>query len=208
MNLPSRRTSGFTLIELLVAVFISAIMFALGYAALGQVIAQRERVQSQQRALDELQRTLRVMTLDFAQAAARPVRDPLGRGVEPALLADARNAGGVSLTRSLGAPVLAGAGPALQRIEWRLEDGALVRTAWSAADRTQTTPARRRVMREGVRAFGLRFLGASGEWVTEWPGIADRDAGLAEGRLRPRAVEITLDDGSLGIIRRVIEVGG
>jgi hypothetical protein len=44
--------------------------------------------------------------------------------------------------------------------------------------------------------------------VTEWPGVADRDAGPAEGRLRPRAVEITLDDGSLGIIRRVIEVGG
>jgi hypothetical protein len=63
-------------------------------------------------------------------------------------------------------------------------------------------------MREGVRAFGLRFLGASGEWVTEWPGIEDRDAGPAEGRLRPRAVEITLDDGSLGLIRRVIEVGG
>jgi general secretion pathway protein J len=208
MSGPSRRTTGFTLIELLVAVFISAIMFALGYAALGQVIAQRERVQSQQRALDELQRTLRVMTLDFAQAAARPVRDPLGRGVEPALLADARNAGGVSVTRSLGAPVLAGAGPALQRIEWRLEDGALVRTAWSAADRTQTTPARRRVMRTGVRAFGLRFLGADGGWVTEWPGVEDRDAGLAEGRPRPRAVEITLDDGSFGIIRRVIEVGG
>lgn len=203
-----RRPQGFTLIELLVAVFVAAIMFTLGYAALGQVIAQRERVRAQQDALDALQRTLRVMSLDFAQAAARPVRDPLGRGDEPALLADTRTAGGVSLTRVLGAPVLAGGGPALQRIDWRLEDGALVRIAWSAADRTQTTPQRRRVLREGVRAFSVRFLAPSGEWVTEWPGIIDRDAGRAAGRLRPRAVEITVDDATLGVIRRVIEVGG
>jgi general secretion pathway protein J len=133
------RSRGFTLIELLVAVFVSAIMFALGYAALGQVITQRGRVQAQQQAIDDLQRAMRVMTLDFAQAAPRPVRESLGRDLEPAVLADARTSGGVFITRVLGAPVLAAAGPALQRVEWRLEDGALVRRAWAAADRTQTT---------------------------------------------------------------------
>jgi general secretion pathway protein J len=205
---PRARATGFTLLELLVAVFVAALMFALGYAALGQVIAQRERVQTRQRALDDLQRVLRVMTLDFAQAAARPARDPLGRGHEPAVLADARTAGGVSLTRVLGAPVLASAGPALQRIEWRLEDGALVRLAWSAADRSQSTPVRRRVLRQGVKSFGIRFLSPTGGWIDEWPGILDRDAGPAAGRLRPRAVEVTLDDDTLGVIRRVVEVGG
>ena len=146
------RPRGFTLIELLVAVFVSAIMFALGYAALGQVITQRGRVQAQQQAIDDLQRAMRVMTLDFAQAAPRPVRESLGRDLEPAVLADARTSGGVFITRVLGAPVLAAAGPALQRIEWRLEDGALVRRAWAAADRTQTTPVRRRVSDSSLRA--------------------------------------------------------
>ena len=203
-----RRRGGFTLIELLVAVFISAILFALGYTALGQVIAQRERVQIQQQALDELQRTMRVLTLDLAQAAPRPSRDAVGRIAEPALLADARTTGGLALTRTLGAPVLAAAGPALQRIEWRLEDGSLVRRAWSAADRTQSTPVRQRVLRRDVRSIGFRFLAPDGQWLAEWPGVIDRDAGSAEGRLRPRAVEVTLDDGTLGVIRRVIEVGG
>lgn len=205
---PRSYRRGFTLIELLVAIFVAAVMFALGYAALGQVIAQRERVQAQQSALDDLQRALRVMTLDFAQAAARPARDPLGRGTEPAVLADTRAGGGVTVTRALGAPVLAASGPALQRIEWRLEGDALVRLAWSAADRSQTTPVRRRVLRQGVRAFSLRFLAPTGEWLEDWPGVMDRDAGAAEGRLRPRAVEVTLDDAQLGLIRRVIEVGG
>jgi len=62
------RSRGFTLIELLVAVFVSAIMFALGYAALGQVITQRGRVQAQQQAIDDLQRAMRVMTLDLGEA--------------------------------------------------------------------------------------------------------------------------------------------
>ena len=202
------RPRGFTLIELLVAVFVSAIMFALGYAALGQVITQRGRVHAQQQAIDDLQRAMRVMTLDFAQAAPRPVRESLGRDLEPAVLADARTSGGVFITRVLGAPVLAAAGPALQRIEWRLEDGALVRRAWAAADRTQTTPVRRRVMRSGVRELRFRFLAPSGEWLGEWPGTFDQDAAAAAGRLRPRAVEVIFEDDTLGMIRRVIEVGG
>jgi general secretion pathway protein J len=151
---------------------------------------------------------MRVMTLDFAQAAPRPVRESLGRDLEPAVLADARTSGGVFITRVLGAPVLAAAGPALQRVEWRLEDGALVRRAWAAADRTQTTPVRRRVMRSGVRELRFRFLAPTGEWLGEWPGTSDQDAAAAAGRLRPRAVEVTFEDDTLGMIRRVIEVGG
>ena len=202
------RHRGFTLLELIVAVFIAALMFAMGYAALGQAARQRGAVEAEQRAIDDLQRALRVMTLDFAQAAARPVRDALGRGLEPAVLADARAAQGVSLTRAAGAAVLGASRPALQRVSWSLEGDALVRTAWAAPDRTQTTPERRRVMLEGVKRLQFRFLAPNGEWLAEWPGTADRDAGAAPGRLRPRAVEVVLEDARIGVIRRVIEVGG
>lgn len=202
------RTRGFTLLELLVAVFIAALMAAMGYAALGQVAQQRGAVQTEQRSIDELSRALRVMTLDFAQASARPVRDPLGRGMESAILADPRISQGVALTRAAGAPVLGAARPALQRVSWTLERDELVRIAWAAPDRTQTTPERRRVMRSGVRRLQFRFLAPTGEWRGEWPGNLDGDAGPASGRMRPRAVEVTIEDARLGVVRRIIEVGG
>lgn len=202
------RERGFTLLELLVALFIAALMFAMGYAALGQVVRQRESVRAEQQAVDDLQRALRVLTLDFAQAAARPVRDALGRGSEAAVLADPRISQGVFLTRSAGAPVLGASRPALQRVSWALEGGDLVRVSWPAPDRTQTTPERRRVMLKDLRRLQFRFLAPTGEWVTEWPGRFDADAGAAQGRLRPRAVEVTLEDARIGVVRRLIEVGG
>ena len=94
------RARGFTLLELLVAVFIAALMAAMGYAAISQVARQRGSVQAEQRSIDALSRAMRVMTLDFAQTAARPVRDALGRGMESAVLADPRISQGVSLTRA------------------------------------------------------------------------------------------------------------
>jgi general secretion pathway protein J len=202
------RARGFTLLELLVAVFIAALMAAMGYAAIGQVTRQRGSVQAEQRSIDALSRTMRVMTLDFAQTAARPVRDALGRGMDSAVLADPRVSQGISLTRASGAPVLGAARPALQRVSWALEGEELVRIAWAAPDRTQTTPERRRVMLTGVRRLQFRFLAPTGEWRAEWPGELDADAGPASGRMRPRAVEVTIEDARLGVVRRIIEVGG
>jgi len=132
----------------------------------------------------------------------------LGRGMDAAILADPRVSQGVSLTRAAGAPVLGAARPALQRVTWILEGDELVRIAWTAPDRTQTTPERRRVMLKAVRRLQFRFLAPNGEWRTEWPGDLDADAGAAPGRLRPRAVEVTLEDARLGVVRRMIEVGG
>jgi prepilin-type N-terminal cleavage/methylation domain-containing protein len=49
---PSRQPHGFTLIELLVALFVTAIMFALGYGAITQALDNRDRVRGQQQRLN------------------------------------------------------------------------------------------------------------------------------------------------------------
>ncbi len=99
-----RRTSawcrrGFTLIELLVALFVTAVMFAIGYGAITEALQNRDSVRQQQQRLNDLQRTMRMLTQDFSQVAPRPVRDVLGTGEEDALRADPRVATLVSLTR-------------------------------------------------------------------------------------------------------------
>jgi general secretion pathway protein J len=178
-------TRGFTLLELLVAMFITALMLALGYGALTEVIRQRASVSDQQQQLAQLQRAVRTLVQDFAQLSARPVRDVLGRGVEPALRADRRGTELVALTRG-GRIIPPGTQqPTLQRIEYELRDEALVRRVWPALERTQSSTPRQRVLLRGVRSDEPQ-----------------------RSRSRPRAVEITLDTLQFGKIVRLVEVAG
>jgi general secretion pathway protein J len=72
------RARGFTLIELLVALFITAIMMAMGYAAVNQAATGRVSVEKQTTRILQVQRALRTLEQDIELLAPRPVRDPLG----------------------------------------------------------------------------------------------------------------------------------
>jgi prepilin-type N-terminal cleavage/methylation domain-containing protein len=77
----ARRTArGFTLIELLVALFIAAVMFAMGYGAINQALQSRGSIRRHQQDLLQLETAMRVMEQDFVQIAPRPVRTPDGNG--------------------------------------------------------------------------------------------------------------------------------
>ncbi len=83
------RTGGFTLIELIVALFITAIIFTVGYGAINQALRHHEEVKDHQARLTEVQNAVRVMVQDFSELAARPVRDPLGQNWLGAITAQA-----------------------------------------------------------------------------------------------------------------------
>jgi general secretion pathway protein J len=87
-----RRAQGFTLIELLVALFITAIMFAIGYRALEQAFRSRQQVEEQSAQLIALQQALRVIEQDFELLQQRPIRQLTGDGYLPAIMSSA-NAG-------------------------------------------------------------------------------------------------------------------
>ncbi len=73
------RAPGFTLVELLVALFITAIIFTIGYGAINQALHHHEELKDHQARLSEVQNAVRAMVQDFSELAARPVRDPLGQ---------------------------------------------------------------------------------------------------------------------------------
>ncbi len=68
------RNRGFTLLELLVAMFIAAIMFAIGYGAINQAVNNHEALKEQQARLTELQTAVRVMEQELraTRAASGP----------------------------------------------------------------------------------------------------------------------------------------
>jgi general secretion pathway protein J len=78
-QLASSRPRGFTLIELIVALFITAIIFSVGYGAINQALRSHEELKDHQGRLSEVQNAVRAMVQDFSELAARPIRDPLGQ---------------------------------------------------------------------------------------------------------------------------------
>ena len=73
------KTRGFTLVELLVALLILGIMSALGYGTYRSARISAERTEESMKRSREIDFGMRVLVMDFAQLAPRPVRDPLGQ---------------------------------------------------------------------------------------------------------------------------------
>lgn len=200
---------GFTLLELLVALFVSAVMFTIGYAGIAAAARNRATVQEAQQSLSDMQRAVRVISTDLSQINPRPIRDELGRSVAGAIIVAPGTPSPIAFTRG-GRPALAHhARGSLQRIEYLVENATLVRISWQMLDRAQGSAASRRVLMRGVRGLRFRFLDERGEWREDWPPTMTTNSGdRALLRSRPRAIEVTLVTESQGEIRRVIEVPG
>ena len=274
---------GFTLIELMVAVFITAIVLSMGYGAVNQALTNHEALDARQERLLAVQTTMRLLTQDFTQLAPRPVRQPLGDGWLPALLAgtstgtsmglsavNTNTTGGTSVgtngsagssnngfgsssgtgnsglgssfgssssssSSTLGTTTstTTGAGtftssstaaqivtltragwanpagiqrPALERVTYILENGTLRREHWPVLDAVMATTTVRRELLDKVKSVTVRYMDLSFNWREQWPPQALAGDPNANLRLRPIAVEVTLELEDWGKIVRVIEI--
>jgi general secretion pathway protein J len=229
---------GFTLIELLVAMLITAVMATIGYTALNQAAANRVQLVTQSKRLLEVQRGLRTLEEDIEMLVPRPVREPLGNGSLPALVAATANTtssvatgSGVSTAPTTARTTVSNlvlqsqailsltrgswANPAgltrseQQRVSYLLEGDRLVRYHLPVLDAAGELPAIRRELLSGVESIAFRYMDAGHSWQTNW----QSGGGVAQARLplmreRPVAVEVTLQLKDWGTIVRVFEVSG
>jgi general secretion pathway protein J len=200
--------AGFTLVELLVALFVTAIIFAMGYGAINEALANREIVKAQQERLTAVQTAVRVLAQDFTQIAPRPVREPLGgEGWQPAITAEDADAERlVVFTRAGWANPAGVQRPALQRVGYEFKDNTLTRLHWPVLDTTQTDEAVRRDLLKQVKSVKFRFMDSGRQWYERWPAQRTSSPGDAALRQRPIAVEVTLELEDWGEIVRIIEV--
>ncbi len=198
------RCRAFTLIEVLVALAVFGVLSLLAYMTLGSTLANSDLLTERMDRLQAVQRTLRLLTDDLLQTAPRPVRLELGEQLAPALRSDLSAEFALELTRGgWGNPAALPRGT-LQRTAYRVEDNELLRYHWNVLDRTFANEPIATVLLDDVESVILRYLQADGEWTEVWPpaGITD-DSAL---RMRPRAVEIVLNLGDEGELRRLLEV--
>jgi len=202
-----RTQHGFTLLELLVAMFVAAIIFAMGYGAINQAAKGRVELQEQQARLLQIQTAMRVMEQDFVQLQPRPVRQPVGPGYQPALQSSLTTQPMVSLTRGGWSNPTGLQRPALQRVAYFFDNGTLRREYWPVLDATQATTTIKRDLMTHLKSVSLRFMDVSRAWQTQWPAPTNT-VGVNDPRARPIAVEITLETEDWGKLVRIVEVAG
>jgi general secretion pathway protein J len=200
------RARGFTLLEVLVAMFVFAIVALMAYGGYNQLSRQDEIVDRNASRTRAIQSTVQRMSEDFAMIEPRPVREPLGDSLDPALRADKRTETLAELTRSGWSNPAGVTRSTLQRVAYRVQDNKLERAYWNALDRTMSAEPTSAVLLDQVRTVSFRFMDQNQSWHEQWPplGYSGPDA----LRLRPIAVEITLDLEDWGKIVRLVEVSG
>jgi len=210
---------GFTLLELLVAMFIAAVIFAMGYGAINQAVKNRVGLQEQQAKLLELQTAVRIIEQDFVQLAPRPIRELISGGTntyQPALISAPNSTTQSSSTQPLVQLTRAGwtnpsglQRPALQRVAYFFDNGTLRREYYPVLDPTQATTTVRRDIMTHLKSVQIRYMqqGQGDNWQTQWPPLTNT-VGVNTTRQRPIAVEITLDTEAWGKIVRIFEIAG
>jgi general secretion pathway protein J len=213
MRVRSSGYRGFTLLELLVAMFIAAVMFAIGYGAINQAMNNHTGLQEQQARLLEVQTAMRVLEQDVVQLAPRPIRQPVGDGWLPALIgqADPNTQPILQLTKGGWNNPNGVQRPGLQRVAYFLEKNTLRREYWTVLDPTLQNTTMKRDLLTHVKAVTFRFMDQNRQWQTQWPpttSVAGATAQELALRERPIAIEITLDTDDWGKLVRTIEVAG
>jgi len=201
------RAAGFTLVELLVAIFVFAIVSAIAMGGYNELVKQSDIASAGAARTRSVQAAVQRLVLDFTSLEPRPVREPLGDSIQPALRADARNSEQIAeLTHSGWSNPAGVPRSTLQRVSYRLEDKKLMREYWVVLDRTLTGEPQSAELIDRVKTVGFRFMDGNRSWHEQWPPLGYSAPDM--GQLRPIAVEITLELEDWGEIKRIVEVSG
>jgi general secretion pathway protein J len=201
--------------------FIFAIVAVMAMSGYTELARQSERLTTNIQRVRAVQMAVMRLSQDFAELEPRPIRDQLGSGSVPALLADGRNETIAEFTRAGWSNPAGVPRATLQRVALRLENGKLYRDYWTVLDRTLANQPVQVVLLDQVRAVRLRFMASNRSWSTQWPATNSLGAAAtpnplnpsgaptsAAYSLRPIAVELTLELEDWGVITRLIEVPG
>lgn len=191
-----KRCRGFTLLELLIAVAIFALIGAMAYGGLQQVLNQQQRTEEQSQRLSDLQKAYRIMQRDMEQLVNRKIRNEFGDQVDA--LVGGSGLDGVAFSRAGHANPAGFLRSTVQRVAYVPDQETLLRRTWRVLDRAQDSQPDDQVLVEGLQRFSVRFLDDSDEWQERWP--PQTQTGATAGAALPKAVEVQLEMDEVGML--------
>ena len=201
------RASGFTLIEVWIAVALFTIVSILAYSGYRELHMQSEKLGAAAARARDVQSAMQRIAQDFASIEPRPIREPLGDNVRPALVSDSRTEWLAEFTRSGWSNPAGVSRSTLQRVAYRLENGKLSRSYWVMLDRTLSAEPVSTVLVDRVKTVTLRFMTPNRRFTEQWPQLSGGNVvGPGAARVLPIAVEITVEFEDWGKIVRLVEV--
>jgi len=191
------RTAGFTLVEMLIALTIFGMLTAGGVALLSFSVTSQEMTERQLATVGSIRRAGALLSADLAQATARPWRDGDGRQQPAFSGAPGRETRIMTLVRAGWDNPDQQPRASLQRVEYRLQGGRLLRIGYASVDGGGAAAVTTLI--DEVQQLNLRFRDREGLWRGEWQS-AD------PGEL-PVAVELIVSSPRFGPVRQLFLVG-
>lgn len=198
MNSPRRNEAGFTLVEMLIALTIFGMLTAGAVALLSFSVRSQEMADRQLSTLTAIRRAGALLTADLAQAARRTWRDGEGRPQPAFVGGNGREARVLVFVRAGWDNPDQLPRPSLQRVEYRLQGGQLLRVGYANVDGGGASTVT--LLVDGVQQMNLRFRSPDGDWLDVWS--------PPDPAALPAAVELDVASERFGPIRQLFLVGG
>lgn len=204
--LAKQNPHGFTLLELLVAVAIFAVLSAMAYGGLRNVIDNSQQTEIAMLRLQQVQLAMLKISRDLTQLSQRSIRDEYGNTSNYILTGQGDDIF-IEFTRGGRRNPAEMLRSHLQRVAYKFEENTLSRLHWPQLDRTQEMLPYESVLLEEVDGASVRFLDTKNEWHDEWPPLST--TGLPDGStVALFAIEFTVTLQDWGELVRIFMVSG
>lgn len=171
--------NGFTLVEMLVALAIFAVLVAAGVGILRASVDSKAAVARRLTDLGEFTRLEALLSADLNQAVVRSTRS--GEDLRPAFAGDGAS---MRFVRGGWTNLDGDARSDLQRAEWRVEGGSLVRIGHARLDGEEDGGGRRAELVRNVETATFRYRRRDGSWTSAFLSAPEETL--------PSAVELTV----------------
>lgn len=161
------RQCGFTLLEVLIAITITALIGIGSSQLLSSAINTNDQTQARLKELQELQKTVLLMSRDFQQLVPRSVRDEYGDF--QSAVRSSNESYKIEFSRTGWRNPLADPRSDIQRVAYELREGELIRHYWQVLDRSQDSISIEWALLGDVEELSFKYMGDNGEWKDSWP---------------------------------------
>ena len=195
----TKNAQGFTLVEVMVATFIMGVLSIMGLVMLDDTLATKDLLENVLSEVEQVEQARAIIKSDLAQISNRTTKDEFGFAAEGVFVggSDLDEVQLMQFVRNGNEmPGMVMVSSLLQHVEYRFEQGNLVRRARARVDAIPDTPLTDRILLKDLNAIEIEFFDGQ-IWSDKWNGSLSAGDEIPA----PLAVSLTLHTDRYGPMR-------